>query len=141
MDVHALGIGQEKACSGPVGNVLDMHQRQPLHAKGLKQFCRLQARLGAALQLHLAAGEVVVLDVDDNQGWFHWRARCEASILTGAAADDSKISPRSAHAPWIRAAKPAARSARMISSTCARPRVCSTKSTSAVCSGRLVKAR
>jgi hypothetical protein len=71
VDVHAIGIGQEKACAGPVGNVLDMHQRQPLHAKGLKQFCRLQARLGTALQLHLAAGEVVVLDVDDDQGWFH----------------------------------------------------------------------
>ena len=50
VDFHALGIGQEKARAGPVGNVLNVHQWQPLGAEALEQFRCLQARLRAARQ-------------------------------------------------------------------------------------------
>ena len=67
MNFSALGAGQKKRGAGPCGNVLDMHHRQAFSTEGSQQLRRLiRSRLGA-YQLHRAAGEVVVLNIDEDE--------------------------------------------------------------------------
>ncbi len=75
MDLHAARLRQEEGGSRAERDVLDVHQRQPVRAEVLQQAAGLPDGGRAALQRISAAGEVVVLQVDQEQGGVHHSIR------------------------------------------------------------------
>ena len=75
--------GEEKRGSGACGDVLNVKNRESFFTEGLKQVSGLFGCGQAARQLHCAAGKIVVLDVNQQQGLFHGEcsSRVEGSVL------------------------------------------------------------
>src|SRR5262249_54970251 len=71
VDLYALGVRDEEGGARPHRDVLHVEHGQSLRAERGEQAARAGGRRLAADELHLAAGEVVVLDVDDQQRLRH----------------------------------------------------------------------
>jgi hypothetical protein len=65
VDADAIGAGDEKSRARLAGFVLDMDMMPAVLAEALQNRARLATRFKSAFQFHFAAGEIVVLDVDD----------------------------------------------------------------------------
>lgn len=71
MDLGSRSAGNKERCAEPLGDVLDVNERQCTLAESPEKTGRLAHRGVRAREFHGAAREVVVLEIDENKDRAH----------------------------------------------------------------------